>query len=88
MTTFMSQASPAVFQLASRLDDIGFSDIVNIRNRIMKLRAAGATVYQFEGGEPYMNTPDFVKAAMVRALEDNKTRYAPSSGVLELRTAS
>jgi aspartate aminotransferase len=76
-----------VFQLASRLDNIGFSDIVNIRNRIMKLRSEGATVYQFEGGEPYMNTPDFVKEAMVRALEENKTRYAPSSGVLELRAA-
>ncbi len=83
----MSQASPTVFQLASRLDDIGFSDIVNIRNRIMKLRAAGETVYQFEGGEPYMNTPDFVKEAMVRALAENKTRYGPSSGILELRTA-
>lgn len=79
--------SPTVFRLASRLDEIGFSDIVNIRNRIMKLRATGATVYQFEGGEPYMNTPDFIKAAMVRALEDNKTRYAPSSGIPELRSA-
>ena len=87
MTTFMSPASPTVFRLASRLDDIGFSDIVNIRNRIMKLRAEGATVYQFEGGEPYMNTPDFVKEAMVRALQENKTRYAPSSGIAELRTA-
>ena len=83
----MSPASPIVFRLAARLDDIGFSDIVNIRNRIMKLRAEGATVYQFEGGEPYMNTPDFVKQAMVRALEENKTRYAPSSGVPELRAA-
>jgi aspartate aminotransferase len=53
----------------------------------MKLRAEGATVYQFEGGEPYMNTPDFVKEAMVRALEENKTRYAPSSGIPELRAA-
>jgi aspartate aminotransferase len=79
--------SPTVFHLASRLDDIGFSDIVNIRNRIMKLRAAGATVYQFEGGEPYMHTPDFVKEAMKRALDDNKTRYAPSSGIPELRAA-
>jgi aspartate aminotransferase len=87
VTTFMSPASPTVFHLASRLDDIGFSDIVNIRNRIMKLRAEGATVYQFEGGEPYMNTPDFVKEAMVQALRENKTRYAPSSGLAELRTA-
>jgi aspartate aminotransferase len=53
----------------------------------MKLRAEGATVYQFEGGEPYMNTPDFVKEAMVRALNENKTRYAPSSGIPELRAA-
>jgi aspartate aminotransferase len=53
----------------------------------MKLRAEGATVYQFEGGEPYMNTPDFVKEAMVRALSENKTRYAPSSGIPELRAA-
>jgi len=79
--------SPSVFRLASRLDEIGFSDIVNIRNRIMKLREQGATVYQFEGGEPYMNTPDFVKEAMKRALDENKTRYAPSSGIPELRAA-
>ena len=79
--------SPTVFRLASRLDNIGFSDIVNIRNRIMKLRAAGATVYQFEGGEPYMHTPDFVKEAMKRAVDENKTRYPPSSGIPELRAA-
>ncbi|MEP6570898.1 MAG: pyridoxal phosphate-dependent aminotransferase [Acidobacteriota bacterium] len=83
----MSPTSSTMLRLASRLDDIGFSDIVNIRNRIMKLRAQGATVYQFEGGEPYMNTPAFVKDAMVRALEENKTRYAPSSGIPELREA-
>lgn len=82
-----SPASPIVFRLASRLDEIGFSDIVNIRNRIMKLRAEGATVHQFEGGEPYLPTPDFVKQAMTRALEENKTRYAPSSGIPELRSA-
>jgi aspartate aminotransferase len=79
--------SPTVFRLASRLDDIGFSDIVNIRNRVMELRASGATVYQFEGGEPYLNTPDFIKEAMRQALADNKTRYAPSSGIPELRSA-
>ena len=79
--------SSTVFRLASRLDNIGFSDIVNIRNRIMKLRAQGATVYQFEGGEPYMHTPEHIKEAMKRALDENKTRYAPSSGIPELREA-
>ncbi len=75
------------FRLAKRLDEIGFSDIVNIRNRIMKLRATGATVYQFEGGEPYLNTPDFIKGALVQAVKENRTRYAPSSGIAELRAA-
>jgi len=76
-----------MLRLARRLDEVGFSDIVKIRNRIMALRAQGATVYQFEGGEPYLNTPDYIKAATATALEENKTRYAPSSGILELRAA-
>src|SRR5207253_8732370 len=77
----------AVFRLAARLDEVGFSDIVLIRNRIMELRAQGATVYQFEGGEPYRQTPDYIKEGMTAALRENKTRYAPSSGVTELRRA-
>lgn len=79
--------SPTLFRLAARLDEVGFSDIVNIRNRIMALRAGGATVYQFEGGEPYTNTPDVIKQGMMAALEANQTRYAPSSGIRELRAA-
>ena len=79
--------SPTLFRLAARLDRVGFSDIVSIRNRIMELRAEGQTVYQFEGGEPYTFTPDYVKEAMTRALSENKTRYAPSSGIPELRAA-
>ncbi len=76
-----------MFRLASRLDKVGFSDIVKIRNKIMELRAGGATVHQFEGGEPFSNTPAYIKEAMTRALADNKTRYAPSSGIAELRAA-
>lgn len=53
----------------------------------MELRAQGASVYQFEGGEPFLPTPDYIKEAAGRALKENKTRYAPSSGILELRTA-
>ncbi|HEX8889473.1 MAG TPA: pyridoxal phosphate-dependent aminotransferase [Pyrinomonadaceae bacterium] len=79
--------SQTAFRLAARLDGVGFSDIVKIRNKIMELRASGATVYQFEGGEPYTFTPDYIKEAMARALSENKTRYAPSSGIPELRAA-
>ena len=80
-------ASTAGFRLAARFDEVGFSDIVQIRNRIMELRAQGATVFQFEGGEPFRPTPDYIKAAAAVALKENKTRYAPSSGIPELRRA-
>ena len=78
---------PTVFRLASRFDDVGFSDIVKLRNRVMELRDQGGTVYQFEGGEPFINTPDSIKQAAKRALDENQTRYAPSSGIAELREA-
>jgi aspartate aminotransferase len=82
-------SAPALdsFRLAKRLDEVGFSDIVNIRNRVMDLRAKGAQVFQFEGGEPYRPTPEHIKAAIASALQENKTRYAPSSGIPELRAA-
>jgi aspartate aminotransferase len=53
----------------------------------MELRAAGQMVHQFEGGEPFLTTPEPIKEAMTRALQENKTRYAPSSGIPELRAA-
>jgi aspartate aminotransferase len=80
-------ASAAGFHLAERFDEVGFSDIVQIRNRVMELRAQGAAVHQFEGGEPFRPTPDYIKAAATAALSENKTRYAPSSGIPELRQA-
>lgn len=85
MTTLPT--SPTTFKLSERLNRVGFSDIVQIRNKIMDLRAEGRTVHQFEGGEPYLPTPDHIKRAMDQALRENKTRYAPSSGIPELRSA-
>lgn len=72
---------------ALRFESVGFSEIVKVRNRVMELLSAGQKVWRFEGGEPYMNTPDPVKAAMGDALKRNQTRYAPSSGIPELRKA-
>lgn len=85
--TKLTAPALTAFRLAERFDEVGFSDIVNIRNRVMELRAQGASVYQFEGGEPYRSTPEYVKDAVAAALKENKTRYAPSSGIPELRAA-
>ena len=79
--------APSVPAPSRRLDRVGFSEIVQVRNRVMTLLAAGQEVHRFEGGEPYMATPERIKEAMERALARNQTRYAPSSGIPELRSA-
>ncbi len=74
-------------RLAKRLDEVGFSDIVQVRNKVMELRAAGQNVHAFHGGEPFFDTPGTVKYALLSAAVENKTRYAPSSGIEPLRQA-
>ena len=80
----MAEAFP---RTARRFESVGFSEIVKVRNRVMELLAAGQKVWRFEGGEPWMPTPEPVKLAMGDALARNQTRYAPSSGVPELLAA-
>ncbi len=74
-------------RLAKRLDEVGFSDIVQIRNKVMAMRAEGMQVHALHGGEPYFETPEAIKFAAVKALVENQTHYAPSSGVMPLRQA-
>jgi aspartate aminotransferase len=74
-------------RLAKRLDEVGFSDIVQIRNKVMALRAEGLKVHALHGGEPFFETPAEIKYAAIKALAENQTRYAPSSGLLPLRQA-
>src|SRR5579863_10382633 len=78
---------PSGIRLAKRLDEVGFSDIVQIRNKVMEMRAEGVQVHALHGGEPYFETPEAIKYGAVKALAENYTHYAPSSGVLPLRKA-
>jgi aspartate aminotransferase len=72
---------------ARRFESVGFSEIVKVRNRVMELLSSGQKVWRFEGGEPWMHSPEPIKQAMTDALARNQTRYAPSSGIPELRKA-
>ncbi len=71
-------------RVSERIGRLGFSDIVKIRNRVLAMIAEGKDVIRLEGGEPFPPTPDFVKDAIKRALDENQTRYAPSSGLPRL----
>ena len=51
------------------------------------MRAKGEDVIGFAAGEPDFNTPESIKQAGIRAIEDNFTRYTPTAGILPLREA-
>ncbi len=52
-----------------------------------KLRAEGVDVVDFGAGEPDFPTPENIKQAAIRALEQNFTKYTPASGTAELKKA-
>jgi aspartate aminotransferase len=52
-----------------------------------RLRAEGLDIVDFGAGEPDFPTPDNIKRAAVRALEQNFTKYTPAGGTAELKKA-
>lgn len=52
-----------------------------------KLRAQGVTIVDLGVGEPDFPTPDHIKEAAKRALDDNFTKYTTSAGIPQLRQA-
>jgi aspartate aminotransferase len=52
-----------------------------------KLRASGVDVVDFGAGEPDFPTPDNIKQAAIRALEENFTKYTAAGGTSELKQA-
>jgi aspartate aminotransferase len=52
-----------------------------------RLRAQGVDVVDFGAGEPDFPTPDGIKRAGIRAIEQNFTKYTPAGGTAELKQA-
>ena len=77
----------STIQLADRISLISVSSTAKVSADAEKLRRAGVDVVDFGVGEPDFPTPDNIKAATVRALEQNFTRYTAMAGVQELRQA-
>ncbi len=53
-----------------------------------QMKAEGHDVIGFGAGEPDFDTPDNIKMAAVKAITENKTRYTPAAGIMELRQAA
>jgi aspartate aminotransferase len=73
--------------MASRLDLVQPSPTLAVAAEADKLKRTGAAVLDFSLGEPDLPSPAAVKAAGVKAIEDNFTHYTAAAGILELRQA-
>ena len=74
-------------QLAKRVTSISPSLTLAVDSKAKKMKADGEDVCAFGAGEPDMDTPQHIKDAAVEALAKGFTKYTPSSGIPELRSA-
>jgi aspartate aminotransferase len=74
-------------QFSERISRISVSSTLAVVQRADKLRATGVKLVDFGAGEPDFPTPDHIKQAAVRALEENFTKYTPTGGTRELKEA-
>jgi len=73
--------------IAERISSISVSSTMKVAADAEKLRSEGVDVVDFGAGEPDFPTPDNIKAAAVRALEQNFTKYTAAGGTAELKKA-
>jgi aspartate aminotransferase len=73
--------------LADRVSLIGVSSTMKVAAEAERLKRAGFDVVDFGAGEPDFPTPENIKQAAVRALEENFTRYTNTGGTPELKQA-
>jgi aspartate aminotransferase len=76
-----------MMQFSERISRISVSSTAAVVQKADKLRATGAKLVDFGAGEPDFPTPDHIKQAAVRALEENFTKYTPTGGTRELKDA-
>jgi aspartate aminotransferase len=74
-------------QFSERISRISVSSTAAVLQKAEKLRATGAKLVDFGAGEPDFPTPDHIKQAAVRALEENFTKYTPTGDIRDLKAA-
>ena len=74
-------------QLSDRLNRLSPSATLAMSQKSSELKAQGVDVINLSVGEPDFNTPDHIKAAAVKAVEENYSRYSPVPGYPALREA-
>jgi aspartate aminotransferase len=72
-------------EIAERISRISVSSTMKVAAEADRLRREGVDVVDFGAGEPDFPTPDNIKQAAIRAIEQNFTKYTPAAGTAELK---
>jgi len=73
--------------ISSRIAKVSPSLTLAVTAQAKAMIAKGEEVYALAGGEPEVDTPQFIKDAAIEALQAGKTKYTPAGGIPELREA-
>ena len=74
-------------QLSNRLQRLAPSATLAMSQKSAEMKAQGIDVINMSVGEPDFNTPDAIKEAAKKAVDDNYSRYSPVPGYADLRQA-
>lgn len=74
-------------KLSERAKKIKPSITLTISAKAKEMRAAGVPVLNFSAGEPDFDTPEPIKGAAVRAMDEGFTKYTPAGGIPDLKEA-
>ncbi len=74
-------------QLSNRLNRLAPSATLAMSQKSSEMKAQGIDVINMSVGEPDFNTPDHIKEAAKKAVDDNWSRYSPVPGYADLREA-
>lgn len=74
-------------KLSDRINNLSESQTLAMAKKSRELQAQGKDIISLSIGEPDFDTPQFIKDAGKRAIDNNITHYTPVSGILELRKA-
>lgn len=74
-------------QLSNRLNRLAPSATLAMSQKSNEMKAQGIDVINMSVGEPDFNTPEHIKTAAKKAVDDNYSRYSPVPGYMDLRKA-
>ncbi|MBT2161914.1 pyridoxal phosphate-dependent aminotransferase [Zobellia barbeyronii] len=83
----MTSSTATKNQLSDRINSLTPSATLEMAAKARELRAAGKDIIGLSLGEPDFNTPDYIKEAAIKAINEDYNSYTPVDGYVDLKAA-